>query len=121
MLPRQVVIPLLLGAILGCRGGPEEQQAPSGPPEAAADSVARGRHEVRSIETVQEAHTPALMAIEGVVGTYVGVTDGGAPCIRVMVVRKTAALAARIPKQLEGYPVELIESGEIRPLPGARP
>ncbi len=78
------------------------------------------REPVRAIERVQEAHTAALMAIEGVVGTYVGTTADGRPCIKIMVVRKTPALEAQLPKQLEGYPVEPIESGTIRPLPDKR-
>lgn len=76
---------------------------------------------MRPIEKVQEAHTAALMAIEGVVGTYVGETADGRPCIKVMVVHRSAALEARLPRELEGYPVEAVASGEIRPLPGDRP
>ena len=75
---------------------------------------------VKSIEQVQEAHTPALMSLAGVVGTFIGVTADGRPCIKVMVIRRTRALEAKIPTQLEGYPVEIFESGEIRPLSESR-
>ena len=71
---------------------------------------------MRPIEQVQEAHTPALMKLEGVVGTFLGETADGRPCIKVMVVKRSRELEAKIPQTLEGYPVEIFESGEVRPL-----
>jgi hypothetical protein len=100
---RRFLLSLAACALLGCDGG-----------ERAA------RRPVRTIEQVQEAHTPALMALDGVVGTFIGETAAGEPCIKVMVVQKTPALVARIPTELEGWPVEPVESGVIRPLPGDR-
>ncbi|MGD0337369.1 MAG: hypothetical protein ABSB78_01130 [Bacteroidota bacterium] len=70
----------------------------------------------RDINTVKEAHTPELMEIPGVVGVYVGATDDGAPFIGVMVVKKTPELERKIPPKLEGYPVLVEETGEIKPL-----
>ena len=75
----------------------------------------------RTIEQVQEEHTPRLMSHEGVLGTYIGQTNAGRPCIKVMVRERTPEVEARIPKELEGYPVEIVESGEIRPLSGESP
>ena len=88
----------------GCRETPR-------PAREGADPMPR-----RPIVAVLQAHTPRLMALPGVVGTYQGETDAGAPCIRVMVVALTPALRDSVPAVLEGWPVELEETGEIRPL-----
>ncbi len=70
------------------------------------------------INDVLRAHDQELLAIRGVVGVYVGVLDDGeTPCLKVMVVKKSAELEQRIPKFLEGYPVVTEESGVIRPMP----
>ncbi len=66
--------------------------------------------------TVAEAiarHAPALLEVPGVVGLSEGVREGR-PVVQVMVVRRTPALDARLPATLEGHPVVLVESGEIR-------
>lgn len=70
----------------------------------------------RPIEQVLAEHTPALMRIPGVVGTYQGETDGR-PCIRVMVARDTPEIRAAVPRALEGWPVEIDVTGEIRAMP----
>lgn len=69
-----------------------------------------------SIEEVHRAHTDTLMAIPGVVGTAIGRCDG-APCIKVYVVERTPELERRIPRQLDGYAVEIEVTGEFRALP----
>ena len=95
---------------------PESAAIPT-PSEGAADSARRENPiTMKTIEQVQEEHTPALMRLTGVVGTFIGVTADDRPCIKVMVVRRTRELEGRIPAQLEGYPVEIFESGEVRPL-----
>jgi hypothetical protein len=65
------------------------------------------------IEAVQRAHADSLMRIPGVVGTAIGLC-GTTPCIKVLVVRDTPALREAIPATLEGYRVELDETGVIR-------
>jgi hypothetical protein len=68
----------------------------------------------RPIADVLATHTPELMAVPGVVGTYQGALPDGRPCIVVMVVKRTPGLDARLPRTLEGWPVGIDESGEIR-------
>jgi len=70
----------------------------------------------RPIEDVLRAHTPELMSIPGVVGTAQGALPSGAPCIQVLVVRRTREIERRVPKSLEGWPVTLVITGEIRAL-----
>jgi hypothetical protein len=71
----------------------------------------------RTLTEVLAAHTPELMQTPGVVGTAESRLDDGRPCILVMVVRLTAELRARLPHQLEGWPVRIEETGEIHALP----
>jgi hypothetical protein len=70
----------------------------------------------RDINAVKEAHTPELMNIPGVVGVYIGETDDGVAFIGVMVTKKTPEIDTKIPQKLEGYPVHVEETGEIKPL-----
>ena len=73
----------------------------------------------RDINDVLRAHDKELMAIPGVVGVYVGLkSDGKTQCLKVMAARKTPELVRKIPKSLEGYPVEVEETGVIRPMEG---
>lgn len=67
----------------------------------------------RSIDQVFAAHQDSLMAVPGVVGVAIGRCQD-VPCIRVMVVQRTAELDRRVPQELEGYPVEVQETGPIR-------
>jgi hypothetical protein len=52
-----------------------------------------------------------------VVATAESRLDDGRPCILVLVVRLTPELRERLPRELEGWPVRVEESGEIRALP----
>lgn len=71
----------------------------------------------RDINDVLRAHDKELLAIPGVVGVYVAVLDDGkTPCLKVMLAQKSAETERAIPKTLEGYPVVLEVTGEIRPL-----
>lgn len=65
---------------------------------------------------VMNAHADRLMAVPGVAAVAVGELPGGAPCIRIYVVEKTPEHERLIPSEIEGYPVEIEESGEIRPM-----
>lgn len=69
----------------------------------------------KSIEQVLKEHTDHLMSIPGVTGTAQGELEGK-PCIKVYVEKKTTELEKQIPDEIEGYPVEIQESGVIKPL-----
>ena len=69
----------------------------------------------KTIEEVLQEHTDSLMALPGVVGTAHGLCSGE-PCIRVFVVQKTDDLLKQIPPKIEGYPVDIEETGEFRKL-----
>ena len=69
----------------------------------------------KSIEQVLKEQTPGLMALPGVVGTGQGLCTG-TPCIRVFVVEKTEELLKQIPDEIEGYTVDVQQTGEIKAL-----
>ena len=70
----------------------------------------------KTIEQVLKEHTDELMSIRGVVGTGQALCSGK-PCIKVFVSRKTEDLEEKIPKNLEGYPVVIQETGKFKALP----
>jgi len=74
--------------------------------------MSRGR---KSIESVLEAHTDALMSLPGVVGTAIS-KCAGQECIKVFVVKKDPNLLSKIPAKIDGFPVIVQETGELRAL-----
>jgi hypothetical protein len=63
-------------------------------------------------DAVKQRHEAELMSIPGVVGVGVGKCDEQA-CIKVLVERETPELAAAVPADLEGVPVEVEEIGQV--------
>lgn len=70
-----------------------------------------------SLRSVLERHAQDLLSVPGVVGVAEGEADGR-PCVTVYVAELTDPSAARIPADLEGWPVVVRESGRFRALPG---
>lgn len=70
----------------------------------------------KSIDVVLKEHTDELMSVSGVVGTAQSLCDDK-PCIKVYVLELTPALKKKIPKNIEGYKVDIEVTGEIRALP----
>jgi hypothetical protein len=70
------------------------------------------------IEQVVDRHAPELMRIPGVTMVYVGLADDETPCVRVGFVELPHPSRDRVPAEIEGWPVIVEETGEIRPLPG---
>jgi hypothetical protein len=64
---------------------------------------------------VQARHEAKLLAIPGVVGVGVGLSEKihGNPAIEVYVSQSTASLRKAIPPDLEGMEVKIVETGEI--------
>jgi len=82
---------------------------------ASGEDCVKGHIPEKSIEDVQKEHTDQLLSLRGVVGTAIGECDGK-PCIKVLVIKRTEDLMRRIPPALDGFPVVMEETGEIRPL-----
>jgi len=81
-----------------------------------ADCMGKKPMAEETIKDVLKKHTKDLMSIPGVVGTGQGLCEGK-PCIKVLVIEKTPDLNQKIPKTLDGYPVVIEETGEIKALP----
>jgi hypothetical protein len=71
---------------------------------------------MKSIEQVIAEHAPALLEKDGVVGVYEGVDPNDVGVIRVAVVKHTRKIVGRIPKEIDGYRIEIVETGPIGPL-----
>ena len=69
----------------------------------------------KPIEQVLQEHTDSLMALPGVVGTALGLC-ADEPCIRVFVVEATEELLKQIPEEIEGYAVDVQQTGEFKAL-----
>lgn len=98
-----------LGAVMlfnSC--GREEASKTKEPPEMSS----------RDIMTVMEAHVDELMKIPGVAAVAIGELEDKTPCIKVYVIEKTAEIEENIPAELEGHPVVVEVSGEIKPMSG---
>ncbi len=81
-----------------------------------ADQGEQGVMAKKTIDEVLREHTGRLMSIPGVVGTAEGLKDGR-PCVKVLVIQKTPELERKIPREIDGHPVEIVETGEIRAYP----
>jgi hypothetical protein len=73
------------------------------------------RMAAKTIEQVQQEHTDAWMAIRGVVGTAIG-QDKGKPCILILTASNSEQVRKKIPATIEGYPVVVQYTGEVRAL-----
>ena len=69
----------------------------------------------KPIEQVLQEHTDRLMALPGVVGTAQALC-AGQPCIRIFVVEATEDLLKLIPDEIEGYTVDVLQTGEFKAL-----
>ncbi len=70
----------------------------------------------RPIQEVLADHDEEILAIPGVTMIYVGADAHGEPCLKVGVERATPEVEERIPRQIEGWPVVIEETGRIEPM-----
>lgn len=66
-----------------------------------------------TIEQAQKKHQAKIMKLTGVVGIGIGEVKTK-KVIKVMVEKRTPELEKKIPKQIEGYPVVIEETGKIQ-------
>jgi hypothetical protein len=55
--------------------------------------------------------------VPGVTAVAESRTPDGKPCVLILVVMLTPELRSRLPRDLDGWPVVIEESGEIRAMP----
>jgi len=81
-----------------------------------AANVGMSAEVVASAKAVRDRHESELMSIPGAVGSAIGASDQpGQPEIVVYVKKMTPEVKAAAPKDAEGTPVRIIETGEIVP------
>lgn len=83
----------------------------------AATPVPESSMTRRPLVEVLNARSPELIAIPGVTAVAESRTRDGRPCVLILVVALTPELRSRLPRDLEGWPVVVEESGEIRAMP----
>lgn len=82
--------------------------------DVLAASVGMSTEVVASAKAVRDRHESQLMSIPGAVGSGIAAGDQpGQPAIVVYVEKMTPQAEGAAPKDVEGLPVKLIESGEI--------
>jgi hypothetical protein len=69
----------------------------------------------QTVNSVIERHAGEIVSLPGVVGIAEGEARGRS-CIRVFVVRRTEHLSNSIPRELDGWPVIVEETGELSAL-----
>jgi len=69
----------------------------------------------KTIEQVQQEHTDEWMEIPGVVGVALGQSVGKA-CILVLTAADTEQVREQVPATVDGYPVVLQYTGDVRAL-----
>jgi hypothetical protein len=73
-----------------------------------------------SIEDAKDRHESALMKLPNVVGVGIGERDGN-QVIEVLVKTRTSDVEpSLIPESIEGYPVNILEVGEVTAHPEER-
>ena len=71
----------------------------------------------RTILAVKEAYEEQLMAIPGVTGVGIGLTKKSKKnCIKVFINNKSLLKTKKIPRNVEGYPVETKYQETFKPL-----
>ena len=81
--------------------------SPVGPVHPASQAAA---------EHAKDRNEHALLAIQGVVGVGVGVSEtvAGEAVVEVYVEKSTPAVRSAVPGHVDGVPVKVVETGEIK-------
>ena len=100
-------------AFVGLVGCSDKEETPASlAPDQQGVTLSATSPQALAVMAVQNKHTPALMEDPEIVGTGTGLTADGKPAVVVLL--KSEAGAARVPKILDGVPVVPIVTGEIR-------
>jgi hypothetical protein len=69
---------------------------------------------IERIKSIKRRHEEKLLALDGVVAVGIGTTSNGAAGLIVSVKKDVPAVREGIPKTIEGTPVEIRETGEMK-------
>lgn len=107
-----IVLLLSLG-IWGCSDSPV---APTAADTTTVRILSRTNPRVRSVMTIQDKHTPALMTKADVIGTATTINDRGIPAILVLVTSPSALKT--VPDFIDGVPVVVLLTDPIVAMKG---
>ncbi|NIS38528.1 hypothetical protein GWN26_09515 [Candidatus Saccharibacteria bacterium] len=68
------------------------------------------------VREIKQKYETEWMSIEGVVAVGIGLTAAGTPGVIVSVSKNKAEVETKIPEVVEGVPIEIQETGEIKAL-----
>lgn len=109
-----VVLLVVAAVAVTCSRQPTEPIKPVGNEAQFEAAVFADNQGLRRAMEVQEKHTPSLLARPEVVGTATGLTEDGRPAVLLLL--KEAVPAGTLPAALDGVPVVLKVTGEIKAL-----
>lgn len=69
----------------------------------------------KTIRQVLKDSAPRFLALPDVIGVGIG-TEAGKPCLRVYLKRKNPAALHALPREVEGYRVDAVITGDVRAL-----
>lgn len=67
----------------------------------------------KTVQQVIQEHAPEWLATDGVVGVYEGISADGDTVVCVAVAERSDALCRQFPARVDGYRVEIVETGPI--------
>ena len=103
----------ILGMVVSC--APVQQPSPR-----TKTDIEQNRESMRDLSHAREVkkeHDKQLMEIRGVVGTGISRGAKGQPVIEVYVERLNESLRQKVPKELDGVAVRIVETGEFTARP----
>jgi hypothetical protein len=68
---------------------------------------------MKSLEGVISDHKKEIMSIDKVTGIFPGRKNNGEPFVGIMVEKDTPAIRKSLPAKLDGYDVQIEETGEF--------
>jgi hypothetical protein len=86
--------------------------------DADTNILSKADPKVRAVMNIQNRHTDILMSNPGIAGTATGLTENGRPAILIFARSYVSAKAAALHDNIEGVPVIVKITGEIRALKG---
>lgn len=100
----------VIGLVVSCSDVAETPTAPN--QIQTTPRVSLSRPDIENLMAVQLLHTNKLMSKPGVVGTAVGLNDEGQPAVLVLL--KDERARKDVPATLDGHPVAIRVTGEIK-------